>query len=130
MINYDNVTVQDCMDMDNQKNQGVVLRDGKVTGFCGEDEATKTLESIMIKDWLDALVDLYKRTIGTVNFSDDIRVYFPCLGFHIDKGIDEISRKTGISLHESRFSEEYPYKYSFIYKGVEFFQISDKRILV
>ena len=50
-------------------------------------------------------------------------------GIHIHSGIDEIVDVMGLELKEKPFEDdEYPYKYWFVYDGVEFFQISNKKL--
>lgn len=44
-MNYNNVTVQDCIDNHEKKDLGVVLHNGKVEGFQDADGGWHTLES-------------------------------------------------------------------------------------
>lgn len=124
--NYDNVTVQDCLDMKNVKGQGTVLNDGKVEGFHKEQGP---LDALIIKDWLKALAETYTRMLDISCLDSEIMTVGPGHGIHIHTGIDIIAEKTGITLKEELCDSEYPYMYSFRYNGTEFFQISKERLM-
>ena len=125
-MDYENVTVQDCMDMKNMKGQETVLNDGKVEGF---HEEPGPLDALIIKDWMENLVITYTRMRDLRNFDSEIKMVYPGTGIHIDTGIDRIAEKAGIILEEKQTKNtEYPYRYSFRYKDVEFYQISRERL--
>lgn len=125
-MDYENVTVQDCMDMKNMKGQETVLNDGKVEGF---REEPGPLDALITKDWMENLVIAYTRMCDLRDFNDEIKVICQEYGIHIDTGIDRIAEKTGIILKEEQTGDtEYPYRYSFRYKDVEFYQISEERL--
>jgi len=86
-----------------------------------------------IKKWLDNLVIARKLYLDNADLTDEI-----CLcagtfddGIHIHLGIDEIADVMGLELKEKSFEDDdYPYKYWFVYDGVEFFQISNRKLEV
>lgn len=114
------------MDMKNMKGQETVLNDGKVEGFRGE---TGPLEALIIKDWLENLVIAYTRMRDLRVFDNEIKAIYTGLGILMETGIDRIAEKTGIILEEELTgNSKYPYRYSFWYKDVEFYQISREKL--
>lgn len=45
MINYDEITYDDCLEQYTYKNKAVLLNDGKVIGFIDEKIKTESLET-------------------------------------------------------------------------------------
>lgn len=125
-MDYEKVTVQDCLDMQKMKGQETVLNDGKVEGFNKEQGP---LDALIIKDWLTALAETHTRMLDISCFDSEIMTVGPGHGIHIHTGIDIIAEKTGITLKEELCDSEYPYMYSFRYNGTEFFQISKERLM-
>lgn len=108
------------------KGQETVLNDGKVEGF---HEATGPLDALIIKDWLENLVITYTRMRDLRVFDNEIKALYTGLGILMETGIDRIAEKTGIILEEELTgNSKYPYRYSFRYKDVEFYQISRERL--
>lgn len=112
--------------MKKMKGQEAVLNDGKVEGF---HEEPGPLEALIIKDWLDNLIIAHTRMCDLRDFDDEIKALYPDVGITIYTGIERIAEKTGIILEEELTrSSEYPYRYSFRYKGTEFEQMSSERL--
>lgn len=124
-MDYEKVTVQDCLDMQKMKGQETVLNDGKVEGF---RQKQGPLDALIIKDWLTALAEAYTRMKDIACLDSDICAIGPGWGIHLDTGIDIIAEKTGITLKEELCDSEYPYRYSFRYNGILFYQISSERL--
>lgn len=124
-MDYEKVTVQDCLDMQEMKGQETVLNDGKVEGF---RQKQGPLDALIIKDWLTALAEAYTRMEDIACLDSDICAIGPGWGIHLDTGIDIIAERTGITLKEEPCCREYPYRYSFRYNGILFYQISSERL--
>lgn len=125
-MDYEKVTVQDCLDMQKMKGQETVLNDGKVEGFNKEQGP---LDALIIKDWLKDLVEIKTRMKDICCFDSGIRTIYPDDSIHISCGIDRISDMAGIELVEKETNyEDYPYRYSFEFMGMEFYQLSEKRL--
>lgn len=86
-----------------------------------------------VKKWLDNLVLSRKKYLKNEYLMDGIRVCTGSLGdgIHIYSGINEIADVMALDLKEKFFGNyDYPYKYWFVYDGVEFFQISNRKLEV
>lgn len=86
-----------------------------------------------VKQWLDNLVLSRKIYLENEDLTDEICVCTGTLddGIHIHSGIDEIADVMALDLKEKFFKDDdYPYKYWFVYDGVEFFQISNRKLEV
>lgn len=118
-MDYEKVTVQE------MKGQETVLNDGKVEGF---RQKQGPLDALIIKDWLKALAETYTRMLDISCLDSEIMTVGPGHGIHIHTGIDIIAEKTGITLKEEPGISDYPYRYSFRYNGILFYQISSERL--
>lgn len=86
-----------------------------------------------VKQWLDNLVLSRKIYLENEDLTDEICVCTGTLddGIHIHSGINEIADVMGLELKEKIFKDDdYPYTYYFIYDGVKFFQISNRKLEV
>ena len=83
-----------------------------------------------IKEWLESLIKVYHKTKATAEFDAQICICEPfSSGIHIYKGIEMVADVMGLALKEIKRDDAYiPYEYSFIYKGVKFFQITEERL--
>lgn len=125
-MDYEKVTVQDCLDMQTMKGQEAVLNDGKVEGFRRKQGP---LDALIIKDWLTALVETLTRMEDISTFDSEIMTvdFGPEIQLH--KGIDIIAEKTGITLKEEPFNVDgYSYRYSFTYRDTRFVQVTRERL--
>lgn len=125
-MDYEKVTVQDCLDMQTMKGQETVLNDGKVEGF---SRKKGPLDALIIRDWLKDLVEIKTRMKDICCFDSGIRTIYPEDGVQISCGIDRISDMAGFGLEERETDYgDYPYRYSFEFMETEFYQLSEKRL--
>lgn len=127
MVNHDRITIQDCVDMCEKRGLAALVNDGEVKGF-HDDRTQEMLDGLIIKDWLTALAETYTKMQGIACFDSNISAIGPGWGIQLDTGIDIIAEKTGITLNEELRGSEYPYKYSFIYNDILFYQVSRERL--
>ena len=52
-------------------------------------------------------------------------------GIQVGNGIDEIAETLGLELKEITYqkSDDFPYEYYFIYDGIRFFQITERKLI-
>ena len=84
-----------------------------------------------VKQWLDNLVIARNSYLENADLTDEICVCAGTFddGIHIHLGIDKVADVMGLDLKEKSFEDnDYPYEYWFVYDGVEFFQISNKKL--
>lgn len=82
-----------------------------------------------IKEWLDKVVENIKETEKLCEFNTQINICHPGKGIHIFRGIDIIADNMSLELKEANDqSTEFPYRYSFMYEGIEFFQLEQERL--
>lgn len=88
------------------------------------------MEYADIKEWLDGLVhDLENRDKMRV-FNEQIKTVYPDDYIHMSCGIEIVAEKMGLDLTLStRDDLEFKYKYSFMYRGFEFLQLSKERLV-
>lgn len=90
-----------------------------------------------VKERLDRLVNLSKEALSISDFNS---IFKTCLdscfssGIHVFSGIREIAEIMGLELKEvnrdtDEISHDFPWKYSFEYGGVVFFQLEKERLL-
>lgn len=95
-----------------------------------ENVSNNWIDSVAVKDYLDALVDFKKREVELSQFGGRIELAGTTQYVHIYKGIREMAAAVGAKIKED-FREKqirYPYQYSFIYNGIEFLCLSEERI--
>lgn len=81
------------------------------------------------KEWLDALVDNLEQIKSLDNFNNQIQTTGTLENIHIYSGIEVLSDLMGIKLKARKLSDyKYPYRYYFVYRGIEIFQLSKERI--
>lgn len=129
-MDYEKVTVQDCMDMKEKRGQEVLINDGNVEGFF-DGRMKESLEKRMITDWIDGFVQLHQRLRSMKKFDENIEAYADN-NIVIYEGIERISDALGVPLNEHEIPADsdcrYPYKYTFLYKGTELLQLTKERI--
>ena len=88
------------------------------------------MEYEKIKEWLESLILTTNARLNLVNFNSEIKSIAIDYCVHIYKGIDIIADVMGLSLSIEQRDDNplFPYRYSFIYKGMEFFQITDEEL--
>lgn len=80
--------------------------------------------------WLDANVEARRRVFDLLKFDENIRACELDLSIHVFSGIEKLAEVAGVPLNESiRGDAEYPYQYSFVYKGIKVFQIEKGRLV-
>ena len=87
-----------------------------------------------VKSKLDNLVESAKLYRSNQEISDDISMcsLFGSLheqgGMQVYRGIEAIAQLMGLEIKEGKFDMgEYPYMYSFEYRDILFYQLSEKR---
>ena len=87
------------------------------------------MEYAEVKEWLDKLVANIIETESLYNFNEQIRVCRPGLTIHMFTGIDIVADVMGLELREDyEEDKDFPYRYSFEYKGNKFIQIEEERL--
>lgn len=72
-----------------------------------------------IKEWLDRLVDNIIERKALKDFNNHIRTDAPD-DILVYEGIEVIAEAVGATLTEEKWnSDEYPYRYRFVYRGIE-----------
>lgn len=84
------------------------------------------MEYEQVKEWLDKLVDNINQQFTLQNFNNQIRTYTPDKYIFIHEGIDIIADVIGVELSEN--VTEGTYRYSLIYRGIEFLQTEKERL--
>ena len=84
-----------------------------------------------VKAWLDENIAIRKRLVELDNFNEEMQL---CTvnkenTLHVYKGIEIIAELLGKVLVETEFDDDIPYKYYFMYDGVEVFQLSRERLV-
>ncbi len=89
------------------------------------------MEHRKIKAWLDAWVDDIEKRRTLVNFNSQIKTHELHDYIFLSKGIDLVASAMGINLKEDFKEEEreFPYRYSFTYRGIEFIQYERERLV-
>lgn len=89
------------------------------------------MEYAEVKEWLDRLVQNYNELHELQEFNTSVSICTGCDGVQLFKGIDIVADVMGFSLTEK--DEEigqFRYRYSFMYEGVEFFELFEERMSV
>ncbi len=88
-----------------------------------------TLQAAMARDWLNWQVKIHEMRKASSRFSDTVRLMEPDEGIHMQDGVFCLTELLGLDMEENvREDTLYPWKYSFLYKGVQFYQISGERL--
>lgn len=85
------------------------------------------MEYAEIKDWLDAIVDSIEHQKSLVNFNSRVRTCHPD-DFVLITGIAFVADEMGVPLNVEYWDERDKFKYSFIYRGIEFMDILPCRL--
>ncbi|MDE5965860.1 MAG: hypothetical protein K2G89_03415 [Lachnospiraceae bacterium] len=88
------------------------------------------VDSVAIKDYMDALVEFKKQESKLSQFGVHIELAGINEHVHVFRGIQDMVAAVGAKIKEE-FREKqikYHYQYSFIYKGVTFLQLSEERM--
>lgn len=94
-------------------------------------ENARWLEAIHTKGWLDLQIRLHKEYEKSYELNDFVRAFIPCDYIILGKGADYITNLLGMELKEECTGyDDFPFKYSFEYNGVEFVQLSEKQLSV
>lgn len=89
------------------------------------------LEAASIRDWLDKRITILEEQKRTFKFNDSVRCYNPGHEIPLDDGSVYIANLLGLELTETvKDHIEYPFRYEFKYKGVNFYQIAKERLLM
>ena len=81
-----------------------------------------------IKEWLDFWVNSIEEQRKHVSFNNQICTYEPN-NYVFVKCIDQVADVMGMELKENIYAVgDFPYVYSFIYRGVEFLQSYETRL--
>lgn len=82
-----------------------------------------------IKERLDKVVKNIKEAESLCDFNSQISFIRPLKRIHVFRGIDIIADSMGLELREENdWGDDLPYKYSFMYEGIEFFQLEQERL--
>ncbi|MCI9191733.1 MAG: hypothetical protein HFH84_19560 [Lachnospiraceae bacterium] len=101
---------------------------------CGKEKSMEkldfvTLEAAMARDWLNLQIKCHDMQEASCAFNDSVRMIPPDSDIHMDCGIVYITDLLGLKLEEeARDDAWYPWRYSFMYGGARFYQISDERL--
>lgn len=81
------------------------------------------------KEWLDDRVDDLEKSREEYRYDEDLKMCRPVDQIHLSEGIVGLANKLGAELiHEYLEDCEYPHRYSFMYRGHEVLQLSNKEI--
>lgn len=84
-----------------------------------------------VKEWLDILVDRYKKATEAMYLVPRIKARASCdTSVMIYEGIDIVADIMGVELKEEEFKSElgHKYYYHFFYEGVEFISFAKERL--
>lgn len=81
------------------------------------------------RKWLDAVVELKMAERNLADSEDGTPIMIPNTDVHIYNQVIPMASAVGADLDvEDLHDREYPYRYSFVYKGVGFFGLSKERL--
>lgn len=88
------------------------------------------LEAAMARDWLNLQVKNLARRKESYTLNEAIRLVEPDDRVHMYRGIVLITELLGLKLKEkhNEYDYLYPWEYSFMYQGTEFYQIERERL--
>lgn len=87
------------------------------------------MEFEKVKQWLDDLVDTYKRMNELSTYNEVISTCIYRESIQLFRCIDIVADIMGIKLEEKYTADrEYPFEYSFEYRGCKFNQLSQSRL--
>ena len=79
-----------------------------------------------IREWLDSIVDSLEQQKSLREFNSGISICIPCDSCLVREGIEIISDLIGLRLfHEEIKDGRWKYRYSFTYRGVNFYQYEE-----
>lgn len=112
-----------------RKNVSVfIITQGKEKAMGNAPESDNWMNAVAIKDWLDAIVELRQRESQLKMFGSRLLLLEESEKIHVYSLIEFMAYAAGAELQEEVRYGKYPYRYSFIYKGIQFFQISEERL--
>lgn len=89
------------------------------------------MEYAEVKEWLDRLVQNYNELHELSELSTSVEICTGSNGVQLFKGIDIVADVMGFSLTEKdEETSQFRYRYSFMYEGVEFFELFEERMSV
>lgn len=86
------------------------------------------LSAVALKDWMDAVVDLKQQEIRLKMFGNQLLLLDAGGVAQVYSLIGFMACAAGAELKEEIMDREYPFKYSFTYRGIQFFQLSEERL--
>lgn len=93
-----------------------------------DEKSNKWVESVMITDWLDCLLDITSKLQHLTTLGKDIEIVAGYEAIQIFKGLDIIASAIGAEIKEAPWpGKEYHFCYGFKYRGRGFFQLSKTR---
>ncbi len=89
------------------------------------------IEAIHTKGWLDGQIKLHNERLKTYELNDSVCLYIPEDYILMLNGIDYVADLLGLELKEELTGySDFPFRYSFEYKGTKFVKLSEKRIFI
>ena len=89
------------------------------------------MEYAEVKEWLDRLVHNYNEHHELSKLNESVSVCTTSYGIQLFKGIDIIADVMGFCITEKdEETSQFRYNYSFMYEGVEFFELHEERMSV
>ena len=80
-----------------------------------------------IREWLDALVDVFNKQKELMVFNAEIQIGDQYQYYLMKSGINIVADAMGIPLsHEKTNNKRWPHEYSFFYKGIGFHQYEEQ----
>lgn len=103
-----------------------------------ENVSNDWIDSVAIKDYLDAVVNSRQLESKLARFGDCIDLIIHPEEIHVHKGICEMAAAVAVELKEEDKRQDsfylehidempFPFEYSFIYNGIRFFQLMRER---
>lgn len=87
------------------------------------------IDDIIVKEWMNAIVDIRVKEAGLGKMGGSLKLIPPDMEVHVYEGIETIASAAGAELVMEILKEAtYPFKYSFVYRGIKFFQVSNVRL--
>ncbi len=93
-----------------------------------ENVSEEWLGTVALRDWMDSIVELKQCESRLKRFGNQILLPEAGEKVQVYSLIGSMASAAGVELEEEVRSGRYPFKYSFIYKGIRFFQLSEDRL--